>query len=100
MEEMKILDWRLEEVIDFYTKENCHKSVQPLDRLIVFLSAVSLFSQKGREVLTNFKRKFRKDYEVVNRLRLLQAMFFTLGEKDPMVRPYDVDRQRQAVQLA
>jgi hypothetical protein len=67
-----------------------------LDRLIVFMSIASMFAQKGREILTNYKRKFRKDYEVVNRMRLLQAMFFTLGEKDPMVRPYNVDRQKQA----
>jgi hypothetical protein len=88
----------LEEAIDFHTKKECHKNVQPLDRLIVFLSLVSLFNQKGREVITNFKRKFRKDYEVINRLRLLQAMFFTMGERDPMVRPYDIDRQKQAAQ--
>ena len=35
---------------------------------------------------------------MVNRLRLLQAMFFTLGEVDPMVRPYNIDRQKQAIQ--
>ena len=26
-------------------------------------------------------------------------MFFTLGERHPMVRPYDIDRQKQAAQL-
>jgi hypothetical protein len=62
------------------------------------MSLASLFVQKGREILTNYKRKYRRDYEVVNRLRLLQAMFFTLGEVDPMVRPYNIDRQKQAIQ--
>jgi hypothetical protein len=57
MEEMKIPDWRLEEAIDFYTLEGSHQSVQPLDRLIVFMSLASLFAQKGREILTNYKRK-------------------------------------------
>jgi hypothetical protein len=50
-------------------------------------------------MLTRFRRTHRKDSEVVERLRLLQAMFLVIEEEKPAVR-YFVNKQLSPVQDA
>ena len=57
--------------------------MQPLDRLTVLLSVAVLSHGHIGEVITNTKKNLQKDARVLERLRLLQASFFTTEEAMP-----------------
>ena len=59
-----------------------------MDRLIVMLSRTKMSSSEGIDIVTSFRRTHRKDSEVVERLRLIQAMFLVIGEEKLAIRYY------------
>ena len=85
-EENNVLNWPLAETTKYYCKKGKRFSVHPVDRLIVMLSRTKMSSSEGVDMLTRFRRTHRKDSEVVERLRLLQAMFLVIEEEKPAVR--------------
>ena len=96
-EEKNVLNWPLTETTKYYCKKGKRFSVHPMDRLIVMLSRTKMTSSEGIDMLTRFRRTDRKDSEVVERLRLLQAMFLVIEEEKPAVR-YFVNKQPSPVQ--
>ena len=62
--------------------------MQPLDRLMVLLSVAVLSHGLFGEVITNTKKNLQRDVRVLERLRLLQASFFTTEEAMPVVRNF------------
>ena len=96
-EENNVLNWPLAETIKYYCKKGKRPNVHPVDRLIVMLSRTKMSTSEGVDMLTRFRRTHRKDTEVVDRLRLLQAMFLVIEEEKPAVR-YFVNKQPSPVQ--
>ena len=97
VEEKNVLNWPLTATTKYYCKKGKRHSVHPMDRLIVMLSRTKMTSSEGIDMLTRFRRTHRKDSEVVERLRLLQAMFLVIEEEKPAVR-YFVNKQPSPVQ--
>jgi hypothetical protein len=60
-EESKINDWRLGEVITFFSTESQCKNVQSLDRLMVLMRLLAMPNQEEKNILINLTKSHKKD---------------------------------------
>jgi hypothetical protein len=73
------------EILRFYSEEETVFDVTPLDRLMALLAEVAICKESVQDTVKLYGRKNKKDSEVVERLRRLQASFLIGNDGAPFV---------------
>jgi hypothetical protein len=81
--------------VHFFQTSKAIQEVQPIDRMISFLSMVMLEGLNTEEELREFRKNGRKDSTTVRRMRILQAMILAKMDGGTVIRPFMRERKNQ-----
>ena len=84
----------------FFPDEHAKSVVSPLERLIACWSHVAFAEEESPVVLNDDMKRDKKDIEVVQRLRMLQAMFISSSQGNYFMQTGDETTKRVNEEIA
>ena len=92
--------WKVQNVILYYKKVGNLACVQPVDRLIALLNELAFSLEDAHDTLKNYHKKNRRDRRVLERVRIMQAMYLVQSSVgDLALKSLSVEKQPPAAQV-